>query len=306
MTRGGVSFYDYGSIWHLLDQRLAIRHSQLDESLLNFADLRRYNVVVLPDRFFGELPAASVTALETWVKAGGTLIAIGGSAAALATEEAGLSSLRRLRDVLEDTADYELAVLRESMALDKATPDAEEVWSHVAGSQTESPWKGLADLPSPSPEERERQDAWNRMFMPQGALLAARVDEEHWLTFGVRSELPVLVNKGTVLMAKPPAEAPIRLGVLDTAKGRDPERLGWSVMPAGKSLRLRMSGLLWPEAASRLANSAAVTRERVGSGQVILFANSPTFRASTLGTARLLMNAMIYGPAFGASFPVTP
>ena len=67
-----------------------------------------------------------------------------------------------------------------------------------------------------------------------------------------------------------------------------------------------MSGLLWPEAVQRLANGAAVTRERKGRGQVILFAVPPTFRASTLATERLLMNAIIYGPGHGASAAIRP
>ena len=34
-------------------------------------------------------------------------------------------------------------------------------------------------------------------------------------------------------------------------------------------MHLRMSGLLWPEATHRLANSACVTRERVGRGEAV-------------------------------------
>jgi len=56
----------------------------------------------------------------------------------------------------------------------------------------------------------------------------------------------------------------------------------------------------------RIANSAFVTRERKSNGQVILFATSPTFRGATKGTARILMNAMIYGPGFGADHPIQP
>ncbi len=75
---------------------------------------------------------------------------------------------------------------------------------------------------------------------------------------------------------------------------------------AGEVLDLRMSGLLWPEAVERLANAALVTRERKGNGQVILFAASPTFRASTRGTERLLVNAMIYGPGLGTRPTIKP
>jgi Zinc carboxypeptidase len=306
LARGGVNASDFGSIWYLLDMDLGIRHSELDETALNFVDLRRYNVVVLPDRYFGELPEAARTGLRSWVEAGGTLIAIGDSAAQAAREEGGLSAARRLRDVVGDAQAYADAVLRETMALEGPLPPASRVWSYTAEAGGTFPWEGTEDLAAPSKEEAARADAWNRMFMPQGAFLAARTDPEHWLTLGVGRELPVLVNASTALLAKPPVEAPVRLGVLEASPGAAARRVGWSVVPAGHDLRLRMSGLLWPEAAGRLANSAAVTREGVGKGQIILFANSPTFRGVTRGTARLLLNALVYGPGLGAESPIAP
>ncbi|MFH1892159.1 MAG: hypothetical protein ABIK83_05685 [Candidatus Zixiibacteriota bacterium] len=64
---------------------------------------------------------------------------------------------------------------------------------------------------------------------------------------------------------------------------------------------LRLSGLLWPEARQRWANSAYATCERIGKGQLILFADDPTFRGYFHGTARLLLNAIFLGPGFGTA-----
>ena len=83
-------------------------------------------------------------------------------------------------------------------------------------------------------------------------------------------------------------------------------RVGWAALPPDTEMNLRMSGLLWPEATHRLANSAYVTREGSGRGQIILFATGPAFRAASLGTMRLMLNAMIYGPGCGASQPIRP
>ena len=305
VARGGINSYDYGSIWHTLDTQLGIRHSQLDATFLGGSDLRRYNVIVLPDRWFSSLSESEVNALKSWVNSGGTLIAIGSSATALAEESADFSGVRQLKNVLEDLDGYEQAVLRETMALDSALPASSAVWSQSLPVEGDYPWAGLSDLERPDSDEAKRQDEWDRMFMPQGAFLAARTDAEHWLTVGGGDVLPILVNSDSVLMSKPPVETPVRLGVLEPASG-PALRNGWSVIPKNYRLSLRMSGLLWPEAAGRLANSAAVTRERMGRGQLILFANTPTFRASTHGTARLLLNALIYGPGLGANPPITP
>jgi hypothetical protein len=74
---------------------------------------------------------------------------------------------------------------------------------------------------------------------------------------------------------------------------------GWTIAPPGFEMRLRMSGLLWPEAADRLANAAYVTRESVGAGQLILFASDPTFRGAALGTSRIFANAITLGTRHG-------
>ncbi|MGC8989372.1 MAG: hypothetical protein ACP5MD_04550, partial [Verrucomicrobiia bacterium] len=89
-------------------------------------------------------------------------------------------------------------------------------------------------------------------------------------------------------------------------KDKEPPRVGWAALPPGAEMHLRMSGLLWPEAAHRLANAAWVTRESCGRGQIILFATPPTFRAATAGTTRVFLNALVYGPGFGAAQPVRP
>jgi hypothetical protein len=179
-------------------------------------------------------------------------------------------------------------------------------------------------------DELKLRDEWLKLFMPQGVFLAGRIDNEHWLTCGCDEEMSLLAGSavGTtiVLMAADKVDAPVRFGVFSPV-GSDKKirpstkasaqnraqaaeqasasaRIGWAPLPPGYELRLRQSGLLWPEAAHRLANAAYVTRERLGRGQIILFAAPPAFRGAAWGTTRILLNAMIYGPGMGASHPV--
>ncbi len=306
LSRGGLSVYDSGSIRFTLDHRLGIRHSDLAQESFDFSDLRRYNVIVLPDRRFGKLTETSIKELKIWMQAGGTLIAIGGSAAELTGKESELSKVRQLPDVLEELDAYEQQVLREWMAARVEAPDPETVWSHTAATELDYPWSHAAELERPDKEELERRDRWQRMFMPRGAILAARTDGEHWLTFGSEGSVPVLYSSSRVFMSAADVETPVRVGVFGDAPDAEAARAGWSVVPTGQELRLRMSGLLWPEATQRLANAALVTRERQGKGQIILFAVPATFRASTPATERLLMNALVYGPGFGTGQAIKP
>jgi len=67
---------------------------------------------------------------------------------------------------------------------------------------------------------------------------------------------------------------------------------------------LRLSGLLWPEARERWGDTAYATVERVGDGQIILFASDPFFRGYTEGSGRMLLNALFLAPGCGTSQPV--
>lgn len=331
LGREGVASTDFGAIWYAIDQMLGIRHSHLSTD--RRADLRRYNVLVIPDASAAVLTQQRREELQAWVREGGTLIAVAGAAASLADSNSGLSAVRLLSDVLDQVSDYELTVLREWMAQERSLPSSEAIWSHRAGPGLDYPWRTNGG-DDPDEKERKRRDSWQQLFMPRGVFLASRTDTNHWLTVGCDRLLPVLVGAHPVLMSRMGIETPVRYGWLapaemqpsrplqqpasDTAsvspsgggpqddsatvnKGENAEslRIGWCALPAGTDLHLRMSGLLWPEATHRLANTAAVTRESLGRGQVILFASPPAFRGSTRGTLRLFLNAVVYGPGCG-------
>lgn len=373
--RGRFDFTDYGALWHTLDHRLGIRHSHLEDGAA--PDLARYNVLILPNAWSGT-NLLSRDALKEWVRGGGTLIAIGSSTTRFTAEEAAFSKVRRLPDVLGRLADYELAILREWLARDPRAHEvpAGQLWAHQPSPRLRYPWQAAGGA-HPEEKELKRRDAWQALFMPQGAVLAGRVDTNHWLTFGCTEPFPLLADRRSELMAADEVEAPIRYGYLvatnaptnsladggqasnpdvqasgavvqasgqpfsgpvvqasglpssgqqaaapsagtgetsgpagapaGTSKDKpEPPRIGWAATPPGTTLYLRMSGLLWPEAAHRIAHTAWVTREGFGRGQIILFATPPTFRGATRGTMRVFLNAVVYGPGLGASHPLRP
>lgn len=298
----------FGFQWHYLDHTLGLAPVLLSENRLQQSDLRRYNVIVLPDRWGGPLPESVLGALRTWVEAGGTLIASGASAAQLAHKEGPLAA-RTLPATLEDLTPYRERFAREWLASRAADQVGERLWSHVAVPGEDSAWPGVLDSDREDAKQAEARDAWRSLFMPRGAFVAARCDSRHWLTSGCAGALPVLFGSDQPLMAAGPVDAPLRLGVFapSSARGASEWRAyGWAAVPPGQELRLRMGGLLWPEAQERLANTAWVTREPMGRGQVILFATTPAFRGAALGMQRVLGNAVVYGPGLGTAPLILP
>jgi hypothetical protein len=78
LSHEGFSSYDVGVSWWSLDHHLGIRHSQLNTSMIGYADLRRYNTLIMPSGYRA-LSQNEVSVLKDWVKQGGTLIANNGS-----------------------------------------------------------------------------------------------------------------------------------------------------------------------------------------------------------------------------------
>ena len=134
----------------------------------------------------------------------------------------------------------------------------------------------------PTEAETAEADARLRAFSPQGALVRVDLDSRHWMTWGLPDEVAVLLGASDTFVANG--------GVDIVARFPEPERI-------------HLGGLLWPEAAGRLAHTAYATRERHGDGQVILFLDHPTFRAWPLDSQRMLINALLYGPGIGTSWP---
>ncbi|MEP0846183.1 MAG: hypothetical protein HRF50_05085 [Phycisphaerae bacterium] len=277
----GVDDNALGETWFALDCEVGLPVSLISERRPWSADLRRYNVLILPPAS-GESLGRWLDAIKGWVADGGTLVAFGGSAEWLAGEERGLTSVRRREDVIDRLDEYADATALEQLA-GRTAVDAAALWDTPAELL---PMREPASAPATFLDGRELDD-FRRTFSPVGSALRGVLKREHWLTFGsanpARPEgLALFTEGGMVLLSKSPAQTPVRFASAD---------------------RLRVSGLLWPEAAARLADSAYATVERHGHGQVVLFAQRPNFRGAWHGTKRLFLNAVLLGPGCGASLP---
>jgi hypothetical protein len=320
-----VSGSSYGALWHLLDHDLQVRVTSLPVEALRGADLSKYNVLVLPRGGWGAgymraLGPDGVDAIRAWVEAGGTLVGIGEGAAFAADSARALSKVRLRAQVLKEFASPTARAPLPEIGIREALGDAPRAAvvdampllgpGALLYVQTVKP-RGVqyaltlpaADKPAPSaaptvrkspadtgaegstgggkggdPKDLERADERLRRFHPRGAFVRVDLDNENWLTAGLPSRLPVLVDSDLALLARPPVRVAGRFAASDS---------------------LHLAGLVWPEAAERLARTAFLTQESRGKGQVILFAADPGFRRSLRAEERLLLNAVLLGPGLG-------
>jgi len=288
-----VGTSSFGHVWQYLDEVLRIPVTLLDADRLGWTDLRDYNVIVAPP---GASPGDAERALGDWIRDGGTLVAMDSAAASLAGSS--LSSVKLRRDALDMLDAHAFAVARHRAAgapIDfadlwgdpvEATPADGDAASDGDGAAADSEADASPGAPDDDSATRdpdvERRDAWMRRFSPAGSILRVELDPTSFLTVGRGAEMPVYTEGSRVFLST------------DAVAGR-----------YAAEDRLRLGGLLWPEARERIADSVYMTRERRGRGQVILFAQHPVFRGMWRGTARLLGNAVVLGPGAGADPPPT-
>ena len=134
-------------------------------------------------------------------------------------------------------------------------------------SQAAKPGKASGDVGSPE----------EVLWRVAGAIAQVVADTEEPLMFGQRPLLPVPVLGDLVLAA------PQRRDVRVVARYAEGEQL-------------HLAGLIWPEAAQRLAGSPWLVRETHGRGRIILFAGEPCFRGAWDGLRSVLMNALLMEP----------
>ena len=300
LSHSGFSSYDVGVSWWSLDHHLGIRHSQLDASLVNYGDLRRYNTIILPSGY-SNINSNQLSIISDWVEQGGTLIAHNGSSRYLSSNN-GIGSVKTVQNTFDDIDDYNIDLQREFLSLDEMISIPEV--SNKLSLEISYPWE--LSKTKYTKDELETRDKWQSLFMPSGAIVAGRIDSDHWLTFGTLETIPLLYSNYPVLMTGGNSEAAVRIGELVFSDNNEYRSINWSDIPPNNDLNIKMSGLVWPEAAQRIANSAYLTRERYGKGQIILFSGEPNFRGSSLGTNRLWLNAVIYGSGLGTSSMVNP
>ncbi|MFN0152412.1 MAG: M14 family zinc carboxypeptidase [bacterium] len=274
----GVDFTQYGALWHLLDKQYGMRISNLDIASVGDIDLSKYNVLIFPNAYGGggayrgALREGGIARVRDWIEAGGTFVGISAGATFAADSTVALSSVRpRWHALSAEIPEWPWEKRAREAAAKKSAASKKDDGGDKPAGGGEKDSKAL-----------EAKEEMARRFAPQGAFLRVDLDTEHWLTSGYGEKVAAHYGSQNAFIAEEPEHVVGRFAQAES---------------------LRVAGLLWPEARERLARTAWLTREGLGKGQVILFADSPVFRGAARGLERLLTNALFIAPGAGASRP---
>ena len=254
----GVSPSEAGEVWFLLDHRFHMPLPLIERDRLGSVDLGDYTHVVLVDGRWDDLPAPTVEKLRRWLRDGGTVVATQG--AAYWAEE---------------------GLVRERPAADEGGEGGGEGRGNErrAGAEPVSPDSepATAAEPVPPPPRPAYADFEARFAvgLVSGAIFASELDLTHPLAFGFSDRRLAIFRDGARPL--PPSDNPYENVALFTD-------------------RPRLAGYASPDNVRAIAGSAAVIAGRVGAGTLVRMSDDPTFRAFWLGTDRLLMNALFFGP----------
>ena len=265
-----VSQTAYGALWWSLEKRYGISFTPIYTRVLSGGDLSKFNVIIMPDGSAGALSGRmgkdGAEHLKAWVRAGGTLITMGGSTAWAAREDVDLTSARlnakpdsTASPPKADTATKTVISLKTS----KGAAPADASAPHGADDllAVTSPTGNSSDL-APLP----------------GAHFDVVLDRTNWLTFGYT--------------------APRLTVMLDGDRTYSLSKRGENVGIFAPSGQLARAGWVFPGNTERvLRGTAFLIHEQVGSGNVVLFVNEPMFRGWWSALDHLVLNAILLGPA---------
>ena len=186
----GTSETAYGALWYLLERRFGVPFTPFRSGAFGRLRLEDYNVIILPhgggaglrDLLRGE----NLARLKRWIQGGGALIALRGAAAAIATREPGLTTVR-IVGASEDTT----------------TPRGP---AQFKPDSTPLP----ADAQPGPPLRSPSADDGTQPFVLPGVVARTALDRSHWLTSGYeRDNLPVLLFTGQFLTPSREGENPV-------------------------------------------------------------------------------------------------
>ena len=75
LIEGGVSSYESGEVWHLLDQRMHMPITMMSIDNFNRSSLDRYNTLIMVDGYYGDINENAKSKMKEWVQNGNVVVA---------------------------------------------------------------------------------------------------------------------------------------------------------------------------------------------------------------------------------------
>jgi len=76
LTGEDINSQEAGEIWHLLDIRFAIPVTLIEQEQIGYINMNDYNILIMPGGSYNNISLVGQDEIQTWLKNGGTLIAI--------------------------------------------------------------------------------------------------------------------------------------------------------------------------------------------------------------------------------------
>ncbi|MEJ2901952.1 M14 family zinc carboxypeptidase [Pedobacter panaciterrae] len=252
----GVTSSEAGQVWFLLNQQLNLPVTKIDLASFSRASLGRYNTLVLPGGNYSAWDKETVGKIKAWVNEGGTLITFQNATAWAVQNEI-------VKERLSET---------EAFTRRGETP----LVSSQAIVKEKAPAGGAKDAPAKPEVERldyARQEDVEGSRRINGAIFQADLDISHPIAFGI-TDRKLFINKNGPTLLLPSANKYATV--------------------AQYTSKPFINGYSSKTNIGKVANSAAIIATASGSGEVVLFADDPTYRGYWLGTSRLFLNAVFF------------
>jgi Zinc carboxypeptidase len=270
----GVSSYQAGEVWHLLDQGFGLALTMAEKSSFKRLDLARYTHLILVSGASSSFDEKQIEAIQRWVRKGGILIATKNSAKWAAETLLANATPKKVMATATGAGAAGVGAAGVGAAADVA--DAKKQTAEKEAAEPEP----SEDAAPPAYADYEKLRAVDQIA---GAIFETRLDLTHPMCFGFsRDHLPVFRNSTAIL-----------------PMGVDP-----FAMPVRYSKTPLLSGYASEKSVAKISPTPAVRAERLGAGTIICMIDNPNFRGVWYGTSKLFANALYFGTAIKRTGPI--
>lgn len=283
----GVNSEEAGQVWFLLNQQLGLPVVKIDLQNFQRASLKRYTTLVLPAGNYSTWDKSVVDKIKNWVADGGSLITFQTATAWAVQQGLANEKLTETERAPDRTNLNNLTPPPTTLIDANGKPVAAIPTAQLGQSGSVATVAAVTEAPT-----ARRSSATERLDYSQqqdvegskrinGAIFEADIDISHPIAFGLNSR-KLFINKNGPTLLLP-----------STNKYATVAQYTKAPFINGYSSKNNIS---------RVANSAAIILSPSGSGEVVLFADDPTYRSYWLGTNRLFLNAIFFAPLLGSGF----